>query len=231
MNHLVLFAKAPRLGQVKTRLLSVLSPLRVRSLYIAFLRDSVATARRVSGVHRFAIAFAPADGERLLRQELGRMARGWSFLPQRGGDLGERMRRAFVENFQQGAKRIVILGADSPTLPARLVENAFAALQTADVVLGPSTDGGFYLIGVRRLKAEGRMSFLERGIEWSTERVLEQTIAAARRAKLKLHLLDPWYDVDDAASLRFLRTHLCALAACRSGEFPKHTWRALSKMR
>ncbi len=69
------------------------------------------------------------------------------------------------------------------------------------------------------------------GIEWSTERVLRQTLAAARRARLKIHLLAPWYDVDDAAGLRFLRTHLHALAACRSGEVARQTWRQLQAIR
>ena len=137
------------------------------------------------------------------------------------------MANAFRASFGQRATQTVIIGTDSPSLPARLVDEAFAALARADLVLGPTTDGGYYLIGLRSQDSGARMGFLSTGIEWSTERVLEQTIANARRARLRVALLAPWYDVDDDASLRFLRTHLRAMAACGSKELPKHTWQAL----
>jgi hypothetical protein len=222
-NTLILFAKAPRLGTVKTRLHGALSKPRVRQLYVAFLKDTLALASRVREVRRRVIAFTPTDGEQSLRKAIGSCARGFEFIPQSGGDLGERMRHAFET--QTG--RTVILGTDSPTLPARLVEDAFAALRRNDLVLGASTDGGYYLIGLSVPDSGFRVAKLFRGVRWSTERVLEQTIANARRARLKLHLLDPWYDVDDPASLRFLRTHVQTLTACASKEVPKYTWRVL----
>lgn len=223
---LILFAKAPRLGGVKTRLETALSAKRVRRLYVAFVMDTLAMARRVRGVQRRVIAFTPSNGEQLLRRAIGRQASGFEFLPQQGDDLGERMRRAFWESFQHGAKRTVIIGTDSPTLPARLVEEAFAALLRDDVVLGPSTDGGYCLIGANRDRS-AVIHRVHRDIAWSTERVFEQTIAAARRARLKVHLLAPWYDVDEASSLPFLKAHLSALAASGVKELPRHTYRAL----
>ncbi len=230
-NALVLFAKAPRLGAVKTRLHAVLSQERVRRLYVAFLNDTLAMARRVRRVKRRIIAFTPADGERLLRHSIGRDARGFEFVPQHGHDLGERMRRAFETSFAAGASKTVIIGTDSPTLPARLIEQAFVALARNDLVLGPSMDGGYYLIGLRVPGSGFRVENLVQGVEWSTERVLERTVRAARRTKLRTCLLDPWYDVDDAASLKFLRTHLEAMAASGSREVPQHTWRALRSTR
>lgn len=230
MNQaLLIFAKSPRLGTVKTRLQAAHSAAQVRRLYVAFLRDTLEMARRVRGVDRRVIAFTPHDGEALLRRTLGQRAKGFEFVPQHGNDLGERMRHAFLESFQQGARRTVIIGTDSPSLPARLVEEAFAALACCDLVLGPSMDGGYYLIGFRVQRSAFRVRFLD-DVEWSTERVLEQTVAKAKRAKLKIHLLAPWYDVDDATSLRFLRTHLNALATSGSRELAINSWRALKQV-
>lgn len=227
---LIIFAKAPRRGTVKTRLQAALPENRVRALYVAFVKDTLAMAQRVCGVGQQMIAFTPPDGEPMLRRTLGATAKNFKFVPQYGADLGERMRGAFKPSFEHGATSVVIIGTDSPSLPARLVEEAFAALARCDLVLGPSMDGGYYLIGVRNQKSETRMRFLD-GIEWSTERVLEQTIAKGRSARLRVHLLPPWYDVDDAGSLRFLYTHLAAMAACGSDELPRHTWSALKKLK
>lgn len=228
-NCLVIFAKAPRLGTVKTRLQTTLPAGRVRKLYIAFVRDTLEMGRRVRKVDCRVIAFTPHDGEGLLRKAIGQDANGFEFVPQEGRDLGERLRNAFAHSFQQGARRTVIIGSDSPSLPARLVEEAFAALAQNDLVLGPSTDGGYYLIGFR-LQGSGFTVRILDGIEWSTERVLEQTVAAARKAKLKTHLLTPWYDVDDAVTLRFLKTHLDALAACGAIVLPTHSLKMLHAM-
>jgi|ERR1051326_4201909 rSAM/selenodomain-associated transferase 1 len=229
-NALIIFAKAPRLGTVKTRLQSMLPAKTVRTLYIAFVRDTLAMVQRVRDVQRTIIAFTPADGAPLFRRAIGRAADGFEFIPQAGRDLGERMRHAFTQSAAEGSKRTVIIGTDSPSLPPRSVEEAFAVLARNDLVLGPSTDGGYYLIGVRRQRSEVRMRFLTSGIEWSTDRVLEQTVIAARRAKLKIRLLAPWYDVDDETSLQFLRTHLKALAACGSPELSQHSWRVLRQL-
>jgi uncharacterized protein len=228
-SSLIIFAKSPRLGTVKTRLQSEHPARFVRQLYIALLRDTLTMARHVPGVRRRVIAFTPRDGEALLRRTLGAQAKGFEFVPQYGHDLGERMANAFEQSFREGATRTVIIGTDSPSLPTRLVEEAFAALRRNDLVLGPSTDGGYYLIGVRSQKSGVSMQLLS-GVEWSTERVLQQTITNARRAKLKIYLLDPWYDVDTEASLRFLQAHLSAMMASGSKELPDYTRRVLRKM-
>jgi rSAM/selenodomain-associated transferase 1 len=228
-HHLILFAKAPRLGTVKTRLQETLPARRVRELYLAFLRDTLALARRVRGLERRVVAFTPADGEPMLRRMLGQDARGFEFRPQHHGNLGARMGSAFAQSFEAGAARVVIIGSDSPTLPTRMIEEAFAALENADLVLGPTTDGGYYLIGSRQPRLPGGLQFLAGPIEWSTARVFEQTVRAARRRRLKLALLAPWYDVDDAAGLAVLRRHLRALAACGASNLPIHTLRSLRR--
>jgi rSAM/selenodomain-associated transferase 2/rSAM/selenodomain-associated transferase 1 len=107
------------------------------------------------------------------------------------GDLGQRMERAFVEAFQDGMERVLIVGTDCPGLTAETARQAFARLDDFDIVLGPARDGGYYLIGLKR-SAPG----LFRGIPWGTEQVLEKTLATANEIPLRVSLLDPLDDVD-----------------------------------
>ena len=113
------------------------------------------------------------------------------------------------QSFLDGAKRTVIIGSDSPSLPAAVIDSGLQMLTDREIVVGPCTDGGYYLIGQSTPEA----NLFER-IEWSTGQVLQQTLEAAENAKLGL--LIPWYDVDTAADAAFLRVHLRALE--QSGE-------------
>lgn len=206
-------------------------PGEVRRLYVAFLFDTLRLSRRVRGIDARAVAFTPEDGAPLLRRVLGSQAHGFSFVKQHGHDLGVRLRNALAAGFRNGAGRVVIIGTDSPSLPPRLIEEAFESLDGADVVLGPTTDGGYYLIGVRMPGSTGRLAFLDVGIEWSTGRVLRQTIAAASRAKLRTQLLAPWYDVDEPGDVRFLQTHLAAQRFLKGHAAARRTDAALFGMR
>jgi glycosyltransferase A (GT-A) superfamily protein (DUF2064 family) len=128
-----------------------------------------------------------------------------SEFPQREGDLGQRMAAFFAEQFVAGADRVVLIGTDSPTLGRSLIERAFHELNSVDVVLGPATDGGYYLIG-----CAGRVPPLFGGIAWGSSRVLQETIACLP-ASYRLALLPPWYDVDTLDDWRALCGHLAAL--------------------
>jgi hypothetical protein len=126
-------------------------------------------------------------------------------LPQRGDGFGERLYFATLDLFQCGFQYVSLIDSDSPTVPAKHFAQAVKLLQrTGDrVVLGPSDDGGYYLIGLK----EPHRELFER-INWSTERVLDQTKQRAREIRLEVQLLPSGYDVDDAASLRRLRSEL-----------------------
>jgi hypothetical protein len=119
--------------------------------------------------------------------------------PQPGGDLGARLRAAFRTLRAAGAPRVIALGADSPTLPPEHLEEGIEAIAESDLVLGPTEDGGYYLVGSR---VSDETIF--RDIPWSTERVLEVTLARAVQARLSVRLLPAWYDVDDLEGLRRL---------------------------
>lgn len=231
-SALIIFAKSPRLGAVKTRLQSELSANKIRRLYIAFLHDTLSAALQARAARRRVIAFTPRDGKDSLHRAIGRVAAEFDFVPQREGDLGIRMEHAFSESFARRATRTVIIGTDSPSLPSSYVEDAFAALKRNDLVLGPSMDGGFYLVGIRRAAACRALALkrLFHRVDWSTNRVLQQTIRNAKRDRLRIHLLPPWYDVDDADSLRFLRVHIDALIASGIKDVAPHTARLLQHL-
>lgn len=188
---LILFMKYPELGTVKTRIAGVLGPEMTYELYHCFLADLSYMVRDVRA-ERFIVYSGPENvvfpdfpGVRLIRQ--------------RGSDIGERMYCAFVDVFALGFKRCVILGSDSPDLPQRVVNDAFDRLICHDVVLGPSCDGGYYLIGCNRA---GLCRLIFYDIPWSTGGVLSATLNRIADAGLLSTQLEMWSDVDEVEDLR-----------------------------
>ena len=202
---LLLFARDPFRGPVKTRLAAALGRPSAANLYRGFLEDLTQRFRAGPPADLRALVVAPPGAGDELRRLLPSGYRWWV---QEGEDLGERMSWALARAFEAGSRSVVLIGTDAPTLPRRCVSRAFACLERgADVVLGPALDGGYYLIGLRAPRPD-----LFRLPCWSTAEVLRGTLKRARRAGLSVRLLAPWYDVDTARDLRLLRLHL-ALAA------------------
>lgn len=194
-GDVILLAKRPIAGLAKTRLAVDVGAGRAADLCEAFVRDSLDVAR--AQARRLYVAASPAGSLSYFRS-LAPSARCFA---QPDGDLGARLLHAFETAMGDGALHPVLIGSDSPTLPSHLLAVAHRALRTHDVVLGPADDGGYWLIGMNAARA----SLFER-IDWSTERVLEQTLARARDAGLDVFLLPPWYDVDEASDLDRLAT-------------------------
>ncbi|HEV2948206.1 MAG TPA: TIGR04282 family arsenosugar biosynthesis glycosyltransferase [Gemmataceae bacterium] len=122
------------------------------------------------------------------------------------GDLGRRMADFFESVFQRGADQAVLLGTDSPTLPLSYISSAFEQLEDVDLVLGPATDGGYYLIGL-----SGSIPSIFQNMNWSRPSVLADTIDRLRGSSYRLGLLPAWYDVDTLDDWQMLRGHLSAL--------------------
>ena len=217
--HLILFAKNPIPGAVKTRLQSRYTPYQAAEVYRAFILDSLENAKGLP-VDRRILAYTPPDAESDIRSLAGP---NWDVLPQTGHDLGARMCDAVLKSFARDATRVVIAGTDHPSLPPSYVSEALDLLRENDVVLGPSTDGGYYLIG---LSAPHEFVFQE--ISWGTSDVFSQTLERAKECSLGL--IPVWYDVDTPHDLDFLKAHAAALT--RAGRPPslRHTRDLLSTL-
>jgi uncharacterized protein len=197
-------AKAPREGKVKTRLLGALSPEEAARLYVAFLSDTFALMEDVRDEREnlsLALCYTP-EGEEEAFEEVER--EGSMMIPQRGENLGERLTNCFADLFALGFESVVVIGADSPTLPGEYLFDAFECFETDDdVVIGPAEDGGYYLVGMRKLH---RRIFED--IPWSAAGALDVTIERAREAELNLVLLPEWCDVDTPDDLEQLKRDL-----------------------
>jgi rSAM/selenodomain-associated transferase 1 len=193
--------KAPRAGEVKTRLVPPLTGAEAASLAASLARDTVEYVRRVAG--ETVVAYTPDDARASLEALLD--DEGLLWFAQRGGDLGARIESAAAYAFGMRGGPVVVVGTDSPTLPPTLIEHAFASLSAgeSDVALGPTEDGGYYLVGLRE-SFEG----LFRNVEWSTPRVYRQTASNAARLGLRVLELPRWYDVDEREDLLRLRDEL-----------------------
>ena len=195
-NCLGIFAKYWEPGKVKTRLASSIGDTKAARVYEAFV---AATIARLSAIEcQRVLAFSPVNENVQQAFELAELG-NWSLVPQADGHLGERMTAYFDQQFQAGHERVVLLGTDSPNVPLVEVQESLEHLKSCDVVLGPTHDGGYYLIGARK---ETPPIFQD--IPWSTSNVLQATIDRLEQEEISYETLDPWYDVDEIYDLHQL---------------------------
>ena len=190
-DALIVFLKAPEHGRVKTRLAAHLGDDVTLELYLAFLEDLAALAR--SFVEK---TFVVYDG---IEENPPQAFAGMPFFKQRGATIGGKMSNAFADVFAMGFDRAVLIGSDLPDLPVEHLLQAFEKLDGAQVVLGPATDGGYYLIGFRK---DSFSQALFSDIGWGGPSVLSETLARAEAAGLQTALVDPWPDIDTMEDLK-----------------------------
>lgn len=196
---LIIMAKQPIYGAVKTRLCPPLTPQEALTLYEAFLRDTISlvdAACALAGNVTPALAYSPQGSHDYF---LDLVPEHFTLLPQSGEDLGERLCNLPLQAQALGFGPTAMISSDSPTLAPGVVARCFEELARpgVDVALGPCTDGGYYLIGVNEPQPA-----LFKGITWSTEHVTRETLVAAARAGLKVATLPTWYDADTVEDLR-----------------------------
>ncbi len=197
-----IMAKVPLSGRVKTRLVPPLTHDQASALSGCFLRDvagAIAAAAEADPARiRGVVVYLPQGEEQGFD---GLLPRDFQLLLQRGSHLGERLFHAALDLLAAGFDSVCLVNSDSPTLPSSLLREAALALQAPGdrVVLGPASDGGYYLVGLKRAHRR-----LFEDVSWSTPSVLAQTMERARELSLETHLLPEWYDVDDTRSLRLL---------------------------
>lgn len=212
-DALVIFAKYPEPGKVKTRLGRAIGDANAAELYRAFLLDLAARFTAASVRDGYDLLWAAAPGEGDLAEIVGKDV---PIFAQRGESLGDRLYLAAEEMRQEGYRRMIVMGSDTPHQPAAYVCDAFALLQSVDVVLGPAKDGGYYLAG---LHLQPAAADLFRGIEMSTADVLAETVRRTESLGLRTVLLPVLFDVDEIEEARRLADLLesgTAFAATRT---------------
>ncbi len=188
-----LMLKAPRPGTVKTRLAAEIGELEATQVYRGLVEHQI---HQIPSVWAIRIYFSPEGAAPEMRDWLGTIAPHALYVPQIPGDLGARMFAAVQKELSEGADAVALIGGDCPSLTSDYLLRAEKSLSTSDVVLGPALDGGYVLM---LLKTSCRALF--GGIDWSTSRVLEQTLRAAEVNGLACSLLEPLEDIDDLSSL------------------------------
>ncbi len=220
---LVIMAKAPKLGSVKTRLAESLSLQAVTELYRCLLNDTIALAQALDHVE-IAIMCPPSDVEDLSRA----VAKTVCIVPQTGQGLAAGLASVFTHFATPGHQRVLAFNSDSPHLPASVLESAFDVLQACDLVVGPTHDGGYYLVGA---KASHPGLFASDGM--GTANALEALLTRARAQGLSVHLADPFYDIDVEGDLTQLAAEL-RLAPARAPQtavWLKQWGQALAQLR
>jgi rSAM/selenodomain-associated transferase 1 len=193
----IIMAKAPLAGTVKTRLQTLLSAEQCAQLAACFLRDTISKAK-ILKIQKLIIAYSPA-AEIDYFQPLG--DEKTSFNEQKGDNLGEKMFSAFEFAFAQDTDAAVMVGTDSPTFPADFIERAFGFLETnSDAVLGRTADGGFYLIGLRQPDER-----IFKAVEWSSPKTFEQVRENITKLAWRLSEVPGWYDIDEPKDLAQLK--------------------------
>jgi hypothetical protein len=190
---LLVFLKYPRAGSVKTRLLPALDGADVAGIARALAEGVLEDTVPHPGEYERLVFFDPPEAAGDMRAWLP----GVRLAPQADGDLGERMEAAFARAFRRGARRVALIGTDTPALTRETVLSALNALETADVAIGPAEDGGYYLIALRRSHPE-----LFAGVAWGGSTVLAETLARAASAGLSVSTLEKLRDLDTFEDLR-----------------------------
>jgi hypothetical protein len=200
---LIAVTKRPQAGQTKTRLCPPLSPRQAAELYSGFIVDTLALMARVDRVEPV-VAYAPATAESYFRELAGPH---FLLMPQVGNELGQRLNHVLNRCLEMGYDQVAVMNSDSPTMPPHYLRQAFGSLDkpAVDVVLGPTDDGGYYLIGLKRPCP--RLF----DVTMSTPTVLQETLALARAQGLRTECLPTWYDVDTVQDLRRLVAELANL--------------------
>jgi rSAM/selenodomain-associated transferase 1 len=199
MNHdslLMIFAKNPEIGKVKTRLAKTIGEKKALMVYLKLLEHTHMVADRVFADKAIFYSNKVQDFDILDYYKFPK------FL-QKGDDLGDRMNRAFGQAFGQHYEKVVIIGSDCFEITTEIIEDALTALNDHNVVVGPAVDGGYYLLGMDR-----HYSHLFKDKTWSTEDVFLDTLLDLKKLKLSYHILPTLNDVDEEKDLGKLRDHL-----------------------
>ncbi len=189
LSRLIIFTRFPKPGKTKTRLIPALGPEGAADLQRQMTQRTLLWAKSLAADFKVALEVRFAGGNK--REYQTWLGNNLDFVPQGRGNLGERMSRALQEAFAEKIRRVILVGTDCPGLTPDLGREAFTGLRSHDLVLGPAKDGGYYLIGLRKMIPQ-----LFDAIPWGGNNVFSKTLDIARRLRLRVHILAALHDVD-----------------------------------
>ncbi len=201
-NALVIMAKEPKVGLTKTRFNPPLNLDQAAQFYEVLLKDTIELVSGISTID-LAIAITPPESIDYFKRIAPSKTH---FIPVVCADIGECLAISLERLLDLKYERVLALNSDGPSLPAANIQQAIQSLDNHDLVLGPSEDGGYYLVGFKQLHTK-----IFTGIDWSTDQVLTQTLHKAMGLALSVHLLPAWYDIDTASDIERLRAELKVL--------------------
>lgn len=193
MNAMVIMTRIPVPNKTKTRLLTILTPQECANIHMAFLKDIIKTCSNIKNTDLY--IFYGDEGPLSIIDSL--LKDNIKVFPQKGKDLGEKMKNIFLELFQKGYTKIVLMGADIPEVKKEDIDNAFFKLQNKDIVFGPTLDGGYYLVGMNKLYS----LVFNSNIKWGTPEVFQETINSIRETGLKVDTISTHEDIDTKEDL------------------------------
>lgn len=218
---LAILAKCPLPGKVNTRLQPQIQPEDSARLQEAFILDTLFKVKDIAGIDAF-LGSPPLD-DKAFFEELS-VKTGIKLFIQKGNTLGGKIQNVFSGKFQQGYKKVLIIGVDSPTFPPEFITEASQRLNENDVVFGPSVDGGYYMVGMKEIF---HPIFPDNDL--GTKDVLKEDMERCEHLGLKISTLSPWYDLDRFPDLEFAATHIRLLEHAGS-YYPKHTKKLLEEI-
>jgi rSAM/selenodomain-associated transferase 1/rSAM/selenodomain-associated transferase 2 len=191
-NSILIFVRNPKIGEVKTRLAKTTSEKFALGFYKSCAENIIRKIKKIPQLNQFIFYSSKEDKDDVIKW----LGSNYFFSAQEGNDLGSRMKSAFEKVFSTGTQKVIIIGSDIPDLSAEIINKAFAYLDGSDVVIGSSKDGGFYLLGMKKMYAE-----LFEGIEYSTAKVFSETLSRIKELKLSCKLLPELQDIDTEEDL------------------------------
>jgi rSAM/selenodomain-associated transferase 1 len=222
MDALVIMAKEPVAGKVKTRLTAPLSQETAAELYTGFLFDKIAQIKTIDDTSHF-IAYYPASGRGFFQKH---SFDNFELIEQIGNDLGKRLNGISTELISRGFDKVMMLDSDTPNLPSSYINEGLRHLDETDIVLGPTDDGGYYLIGLKESQ-----SAIFKDIPWSTQEVTKITREKIAGLDKSLYLLPSWYDVDTIEDLERLKSDINKISKLNSDQFLcENTIKSLNKI-
>jgi rSAM/selenodomain-associated transferase 1 len=191
-DSLIIFLRYPQNGKVKSRLAKTTSSEFALDFYKSCAENIIRQVKSIPKINHFAFYSDKAAKDKITKWLGGKLF----FSPQEGNDLGDKMKNAFEKVFSTGAEKVIIIGTDVPDLSKEIIQNAFKSLDNSDVVIGPSRDGGYYLLGMKRMNPN-----LFEGIEFSTSSVYKNTVEKFSKLNLSYYVLPELQDIDTEEDL------------------------------